>query len=299
MAPDRPSTTVTAPLALLGVTQSASHGIALHMAGEYTRWQGDTSRGDALVREALGTFRAAGDRRGEAESLAELARSAMQQGDYMSSVRLHEDSLAVARELGDASQLADRLLWMGRALRCAGEAVRGRVRLSEALAAFQRLGNTYGIAVTTEFLLGEAAEAAGDDREAQIRYTEALALYQEVGDQPGIGTVNTYLGRLAMNGDDQEEARRRFRERLRVATEIGFRLRLCDALDGLAALAAAESQLERALRLAGVGANLRQTAGLATPPHERAWLAERLARARQALSLEEAVAEALGEACDA
>ena len=71
-----------------------------------------------------------------------------------------------------------------------------------------------------------------------------------------------------------------------IAHEIGYRVRICQALEGMAALAAAEGKAERALRLAGAAAGLRDISRQAVPPPERAWL-------ERALTLQQAVDYAL------
>ncbi len=279
---------------------------ALLTAANYAQMQGETAGVAAALREALGIFREVGDSRGEADALFGLAGGVLDRGGYDEAVRLFEESLAIYRRLGDTPRVVYRLIWLGRALTYRGEPARARARLEEGLALQQRSGNRRHLAMATEFL-GEAASAEGDAAEARTRFEAALAIYEEMGDQAGMATVPTYLGRIALDQGDREAARRRFRSGLVVAREIGFRRRLCDALEGLAALTAVEGQPGRALRLAGASDALREAARLEFPPHERAWLEARLAPAwaamgeaataawaeGQAMGMEQAVAYAL------
>lgn len=296
---------LAALLSLPARVPSALRGQALVSAAIFYSFQGDLDRAGNLGREARETLRTAGDRRGEADSLVWLACFALLQGDYVACVRLGEESLALWHQLGIAGGVANALLWLGRGLTHIGNVVQARPLIAEALATSRQAGNPYAVAMATEFL-GEAEEAGGEHAAARNRYSEALTLYQELGDQGGIATVSADLGRQALRGDDRHEARRRYRQGLTVAREMGFRTRLCDALEGMAALAAEESQPERALRLAGAATALRGT-GVASPM-QRDCVAPRLEQAQQAvgeqqataawaagqaLSLEEAVAEAL------
>jgi DNA-binding NarL/FixJ family response regulator len=68
--------------------------------------------------------------------------------------------------------------------------------------------------------------------------------------------------------------------------QSGFRLGLPETLEGFARLAAAEDQPERALRLAGAAAALREAMGTPLPPFWAADLERSLEPARQALSAE-------------
>jgi hypothetical protein len=102
-----------------------------------------------------------------------------------------------------------------------------------------------------------------------------------------------------------------FRESLTIARARGFRPLLARGLESFAGVAAAQGQARRALRLAGAAAALREAMDAPLPPPERAVHEQRLEPTRQALgepaaaatwaagqalSLEEAVAEALADA---
>jgi hypothetical protein len=96
---------------------------------------------------------------------------------------------------------------------------------------------------------------------------------------------------------DEADARDRYREALTLGRAFGLRPVIAPALEGLAALAAAEGRHERALRLASAAAALRAAMGAPLPPPARARHERILVRARQALDAETlAAAEAAGRA---
>jgi len=256
---------------------------------------GEAAAAEAAAREGTAIYRALGDAGGIAVGLHQLGFIAWEHGEYDQARRLMEESLAISRRLGDTARVTSTLCWLGRATNYAGQPVMARRYLEEGLALATQLEHRRMVAANTEFL-GEVAAFIGDDREAGTRFAAALALYEAFGDKPGIGTVNTYLGRIALQRGDVEGARRRFRTGLRLAQEIGYRKRLCDALEGLAALAATEGHAEYAYRLIGAAAALRESSREPAAPHERAWLERQLAPARAALGDRAAMAQAEGRA---
>lgn len=108
--------------------------------------------------------------------------------------------------------------------------------------------------------------------------------------------------------------RAQFAESLRIFFfELGYKYGLAYALEGLAEVAAAEGLPERALRLGGAAAALRDSTGAASAEAFRARQERRLADARarlsadgaaaaraagRAMALEDAIAEGLGEEAD-
>ena len=71
--------------------------------------QSDYTSARSLLEEAL-VWRALGDQRGIATSLNHLGLVADDQGDYARASSLHEQSLEIARALGDPSRTASLLL---------------------------------------------------------------------------------------------------------------------------------------------------------------------------------------------
>jgi hypothetical protein len=162
--------------------------------------------------------------------------------------------------------------------------------------------------------LGHVASAAGAGAGARRLLAAALAGYRELGDRMGMASVQVLLGRLALRGGAAAAARERFAEGLRTAQAVGYLRPAVEGLEGLAAVAAAQGQAERALHLAGAAATLWAAAEKRPPQADAAELARSLAPARtalgtagaaqawaagQSMTLEQAVADALADAPDA
>lgn len=90
-------------------------------------------------------------------------------------------------------------------------------------------------------------------REAQTREVTALAI--------------SGLGDVALARGLPEDARERFRDALVIYEQLGFPELQADMCVCLAAAARADGELERAARLLGAGASLRQTTGATETPN--------------------------------
>jgi hypothetical protein len=122
--------------------------------------------------------------------------------------------------------------------------------------------------------------------------------------------VQNYLASLDAREGNVTAARAGYAASLRLSRPARFIFRITTSLDGLAILAAGQGQMERALRVAGASAALRQRAGYQAPAPERSELEQAVEAARrtlgdaaaaaawtagQALTLDQAVDEALDE----
>ncbi len=241
----------------------------LHVAGILASMHGDYDRAVALHEAGMAAYRDLDHKRGMSASLRQLGVVACAQGDYESGVRLHEQALALARELGGTWDVAFNVCALADAVRGQGDLERATTLLEESLVLFRRLENPWGIGLALASF-GSVACEAGDYARASRLYEESLNLYQRAG------------------------------------LTFGLPIRL----EGLARVAAAQGQPERAARLCGMAAALREEVGWPLPPadrpeHERTEAAARAVlgeaafeseRAKgYALSLEEAIADALGD----
>jgi tetratricopeptide (TPR) repeat protein len=156
------------------------------------------------------------------------------QGEYERAWALYEESLRLARgmelEHGEAV-IAAALSNMGDLARRRGDYTRARPLLEESLALRRRHGNTFGAAVVLADL-ADLLRAQGDEEQAVALYRESLTLYGA----PGFTRVRT----------------------------------VAQCLEGIAHIAAARGQPDRAARLAGAAAALRHLNGTPLEPDQRA-----------------------------
>lgn len=192
-----------------------------------------------------------------------------QGGDYARGYAHWEESLALARQAGDAFQVGTTLANLGYAALMRGDYGRASALCEEALVIAHELGSA-GVEILPETLvnLGLAARGRGQYARAATSLGEALARSQEAGSKPS--SIN--------------------------------------AVEGMAGLTGALGRDARAARLWGAAEAAREATGIALPPGDRALHEPYLAAARgriggvgwararaegRAMPLEEAVEHAL------
>ena len=189
--------------------------------------QGDYARATSLFEESLALARVLGDQKGIAQALYGRGVVTMWQGDFDAATALLEESLEVSRKLEDKWWVARVLVQMGVAARRKGNYAKSVAFCDESLAMFRTLGAKQGIAYALR-TTGHAVRLQGDVERAVGLYRQSLALFGEVGDKW-------------------------------VATEC---------IEGLALIASAQGYSERAARLFGVAEAARETYGITMPRPE-------------------------------
>jgi non-specific serine/threonine protein kinase len=247
---------------------SPTRANALTGAGELARHQGDYAAARTLHEEGLALQRELGDRRGVATSLINLGGVAYDQGDYAAARALLQESLAAFRELGDPRGIATSLHNLGELASKQGDDSVAQALYEESLAMWRDQGDRWGIA-TSLTCLGKVSFERGDHPAARALAEESLAIQRELGDRPGIATSLCDLGRVAREQKDLLGARRLLNESLTIRWELGDRPGIADSLEGLACVASAAGGPGRAARIWGMAERLRDEIGSALPPRER------------------------------
>jgi predicted ATPase/class 3 adenylate cyclase len=245
-------------------------GIAtsLNNLGLLAREQGDYAAARRHYDESLAIDRQIDDRRSIAVSLNNLGGMAFDLGDYAAARELHEESLAIRRELGDRRGIASSLTNLGDVTLELGHHAAAQALIDEGLAIRRELGDRRGIAISLS-TLGCVAHARGDTAAAQALHAESLAIRRALGDRWAIATSLNYLGTLACELGDPSAARAMHAESLAFAQALDDRWGIAEALAGLAAAAAASSDLLRAARNWGTAERLREELSAPLKPSER------------------------------
>jgi predicted ATPase len=263
----------------------------------------------AEAREWLGRFLVApGGMHSSASRAKALRASALLaecQGDEAAYRQLMSESLAIRRELGDSLAIADSLVFGAEVHLRAGNHAEGRVLLDESIAVNRTLENWEGVATAVSWL-GRIALEGGDILAALSYQRERLKLYRQVGDRQGEAWALVELGTTALRQDDIPAASAYLVEGLIVSQELEYKWGMFHALGGLAHVAAAQGQAERAQRLAGAAFALKDAIGASSgyltepdldsrhgsPPLSEQALAIAWADG-QRMTLEQAIAEGL------
>jgi tetratricopeptide (TPR) repeat protein len=285
----------------------AAAGRILILLGHVADRRGDLAGATARFSAALALAREIGDRALTASALGNLGIVADTSGNYADATARYEEALMIFRDLGDRRREAAALDNLGIAARSQGHLAEATRRYEASMAVRREIGDAWGIAATLGNL-GVVAHQSGDLVQARAYYEQSLAGFRALGDRRGIANTLGNLGVTARLLGDLPESAALQREALANMREAGDQIGIATELEGIAAVAVAAGTSERAVRLFGAAAALRETTGAAIPPddlpdYERSLAAARaqLGAARyeearnagHALGLEEAVTEAL------
>jgi predicted ATPase len=292
-----------------GTDRSAARGRALYGAGWLAWAEGDYQAASPLAEEGLSIMREIGDKResGYAEWLLGLVR--MGQRNSAAALPLLEESRTLFKDLGDVWGEAMSLYHLGMAAYFSGDPAAARAHYEESLRLFQKQGEVFGMT-----LLVSALEAVvlpqGDEETARSLYEQSLPLLRALRDRGRLAMllINTGDNWLHHYGDEQQ-AKMLYKQGLNLWQDlqrVDNGLGIIKALAGMAEVAAAQGQAERAGRLFGAADRL-----LPAASHYRDDLNRRVAEARshldagtfttgwtagQTMTQEQAVTQALQDA---
>jgi predicted ATPase/class 3 adenylate cyclase len=150
----------------------------LSAAGEIALLQGDAGQSRAWKEEALGLFRASGDRPSTAATLSDLGNVALLEGDAVRAMSLYEESLVLRRDLGVAMGIVHALAGVAAAARYQGDHARAALALGEALA----LAPYGDLQLHCQFNLGMLALEQGDYARASVILKQTLIRWYALGD---------------------------------------------------------------------------------------------------------------------
>ncbi|MGH8103794.1 MAG: tetratricopeptide repeat protein [bacterium] len=282
---------------------------AVRWAGHLAYRQGDFGSATRLVNHALDLALHANDRPTEAYAVNDLGNVAWGKGEYHTARLYYEKGLAIRRAIGDPWGIAASLNNVGVIAQEQGEYSKARACHEEALDLRRGLGDTWGMAYSLDNL-GAVAREQNQHEEAQLLLEQGLALRRDLGDRRGtawslrnlgilarrkrnyararvlqeealalcratqdrrsIAFSLCEMGHLAREAGDSVGARARFSEALAVSREIGDKRGIAESVEGLAHIAGTQDQLQRAGRLFGATAALREAIGAPLPPSDRA-----------------------------
>jgi predicted ATPase/class 3 adenylate cyclase/transcriptional regulator with XRE-family HTH domain len=248
-----------------------------------------------------------------AQALFVVGCIAIWQGDYEAATAYSEEAVRRSLASEDTLPAAYALNTLGTIALYDGDHEGAVARFTESLNLMRAVGDQWGMAVDAVDL-GRAAELQGELERAVAYYEDSRRLYGQVGDVGAAAHSFVHLARVARRQGDLHRADALGRAGLTISWRAGDRSMVAEGLDGLAQTAVALVVAGdiaygiRAARLLGATAALRKTLGAPdlSPEREAARAYRASARAAlgeeawaaafaagQALSLEEAIAEAL------
>lgn len=231
-------------------------------------FQGDYGRARALGEESLELARKLGDKRGTASCLTTLGFEACRVENWPKAQELAEEGLRLSREIGDSFGSAAALAILGLVTRAQGEGGKAMELLTESVNQLRETGDQVAMSMVL-MNLGLVVRELGDHERAREIFEETLAVFQALGDRWGVAFSLSNLGIVTWVQHDDARSAELFKESLTLRRELGDKRGISTSLTGLAAVAAAEGELERAATLFGAAEALRESLGVPPPPFIR------------------------------
>jgi len=256
---------------------------ALSTRAKLAMIRGDQAATQRLAQQSLAMFRELGDRWGQLQAIEWLG-AAVAPVDRARAERLHRDGLRMAEELGLWPQAADALSWLGRSALSAGDLGQARELLQRGMRLAAEQSYRPG-QVFAELGLAQTARKDGklDCAEAHLR--NVLRASRRTGSEPDVARIAALseLGFIDELRGEPARARSYHLRSLAAATKLGDPQAVAQALTGLAGVQAHGGQAGRAAQLLGAAETASRSARASLPPGDSPDAQRITNEARQAL----------------
>jgi predicted ATPase/DNA-binding SARP family transcriptional activator len=275
---------------------------ALHALAGLSYRQGEFATAARLYDESIETFRKLSRRPSLTIALSNRGLVAEFQADPEGVGRSFGEALALAREIGDIENIAFSLLHLGGLAFEQGDLEAARTSCEECLTLCRQDQNK-GRLLWPLNPLARVAFLQGNEERSETLWRECLSLGRELRADHAVGEALAGLGDLAIERGDPSAARRHYLEGLTALRRVrdvealrrkGPRVGIAHCLTGLARVADALEDRERAARLLGAAERLRLDLGASLPSPELP-RHERLVQRVRAVLGDEAFAAAWAE----
>ncbi len=212
--------------------------------GAVFRLQGRVDDARRRLARALEALREAGDRRGEARVLRELAL--VERGSSVEQAHgLLLRAIALHRQSGDRRYEAYSLRDLGECERDLGHVDKAQSALHRSLSLAADLGESRAEAAALESLASVSRDLGQLDQ-ATAYFETALSLHREAGERRQEAVVLGQLAGIDFELSDAAQAREKYQRALELLREVGDRRQEGLVLGGLGALLAAQKQIPAA-----------------------------------------------------
>ncbi|MEX2314596.1 MAG: tetratricopeptide repeat protein, partial [Thermomicrobiales bacterium] len=236
--------------------QSRVCASALFGLGRLRYIQGDFDAARGAFNELVELSQALNSATWLAGAYTQLSHLATREGDYIEARRLAEEGLVLRRKDGDHWGAAISLLVLGRNAFNLGDDLRAVQLTEEGIEIFRRYGDRQGMSDGYDEL-AEFALRRGKFALARGHIEEALSLHQQIGDDMAVADSMALLGYVAIGQRNFSGARALFTRSLTTLIDLGARWRIDPALEGLAEVALAVDEPERAVRILAAADRMR------------------------------------------
>jgi predicted ATPase/DNA-binding SARP family transcriptional activator len=261
----------------LGGGEPSLRARVLGGAGELSHSLGDLDRAQELREEALSVASRLGDEAQIAVALNGLAFVIRRRGEFARARAMHLEAFELYRKLDDAWGVGRSTDLLGRAAAFQGDFEAALPRLEEGLRTWRQVGDREGIAESTA-LIGMVALGKRDYAAARRLLREARKIMEELGDPRGVAKMTVILADIEFNDGDPVAAHALYAEALTLLRDVADKWWTAWCLEGMAGVN--QNEPERAARLFGAAAALREAIGAPRPPAFRSYHERNLSAVR-------------------
>jgi predicted ATPase/class 3 adenylate cyclase/DNA-binding CsgD family transcriptional regulator len=247
-------------------------GTAVYHLAAAAYLRGDLATARSRLEESLVLSREVGNKSLVGCALNFLAAVAILQGEYARAHQLVEECLALFKALGSKTGIADSLLWLASLMFDQGDLAQAHAVAEECLILYREVGNKSAEQNVLP-LLGEITFYQGDTTTARLQLEKACAQWREVGIEAQLAWTLSLLAKVIAAQGDLATARACYEESLIREREVNSHLSFLDlppALEGLAAVVAAQGEPTWAARLWGTAEAQREAHDIPLAPIYRA-----------------------------
>jgi predicted ATPase/DNA-binding CsgD family transcriptional regulator len=260
---------------------NAGFAKALHAAALMDQGQGDYAACDEHLRVALEMWRQLEQPLEVAYELFVLGRSELWRGNREAARPLFLESIAFARQAGNAAVVGRNQLWLAEAAFDDGDDAATRDWAQKALSSAETVGSRLNASMGLR-LLGDVEARQGHADRARELYEASVGHAREIGRWFAAWSAS-HLADLLVDQHQLGAAGALVEETLITYRDAGDRQGIARALESCARVASALGRAPEALRLAGAAARLRENIGAPLPPAQGRSLERHLSRARTTL----------------
>ncbi|MEL7039273.1 MAG: tetratricopeptide repeat protein, partial [Cyanobacteria bacterium J06592_8] len=205
---------------------------SLNNLGNAYRRLGQYQEAIEYYQQSLTIAREIGDRNGEAASLGNLGIAYRRLGQYEKAIEYYQQSLAIFQEIGDRKGVASSLNNLGNAYFSLGQYQKAIEYHQQSLAIDREIGDRKGVASSLNNL-GNAYDSLGQYQEAIEYHQQSLAIEREIGDRNGVASSLGNLGNAYLSLGQYQKAIEYHQQQLTIAREIGDRNGVASSLNNL------------------------------------------------------------------
>jgi predicted ATPase/class 3 adenylate cyclase len=253
--------------------------------------------GHRVTAEALARTRADDRSLARCRGLADVGQFCTFMGRYAEARGYLEESLALARELGDQNRIAAVLQTLGQACLGEGDMANAGLHSAESITVARAVGNPRQLASALNSH-AQLLRLQGDLPGAESLYSEVVQILQGLGDQESVAIGRLNLAIVAIERGQTDTAHALLSQAMQVATALGSLQLGQSTFDILAGLCAADGRHEAALQMFGAAEAQAERSGLKRDSADSAFLLPLIEQSQRALGEAAAGVLAVGKGLD-